>query len=181
MIDNFSMLDNGKRPYYNFKHFLIKINFELKQILEDTSESIVQYSEFIHEYTHYLQSFTTTNSMYAMLSYYDAIDNILSLLPKRIIDKNYDFKELINLEKDNFLNSRLRLYWQCVPLSCQNKSTNLNYIVKKYFNPVFNKKTNEIFIFNIFDHKYYHISTKVLRENMAQMATFFVRGLGMTL
>jgi hypothetical protein len=177
MVDELSVF-NGKRAHYNFKHLWIKINSELKQISEPKPESIMQYAEFIHEYTHYLQSFTTINGISAMLSYFDAIANILDRIPGRIMNNTYDFKVLIDEEKSNLLKSHDRLYWECKYFPAKDNASKIKYCIRKIMNPIFNKETHEVFILDINDNNYYHISSRVLRENMAQMATFHVRGIG---
>ncbi|GHU36042.1 hypothetical protein FACS1894172_18530 [Spirochaetia bacterium] len=178
MVDELTIFNNGKRAHYNFKHLWIKINSELKQILEPKPDSVVKYAEFIHEYTHYLQSFTTINGISAMLSYFEAIANILGCIPKRIMNNTYDFKVLIKEEKENLLKSHNRLYWQYEKFPSKDTDNKIEYAIEEIMNPIFKQKTHEVFILNRNDNNYYHISSKVLRENMAQMATFHVRGIG---
>jgi hypothetical protein len=178
MVDSLTMFDEENNPHYNFKHLLLKISFSLIDIQKPMPDSIIKYSEFIHEYTHYLQYFTTINGICAMLSYFEAIETLLAKIPSKVITRNMNLYRLVQEGKGAFLASRNRLYWEHDPIISQNNSKKVDYKIKEIFNPVFGCDMKEIFIFNINDQKYYHISTRVLRENMAQMATFYVRGIG---
>jgi hypothetical protein len=177
VVDELPMFEK-KNPYYAFKHLLIKINFHLSDIKENSLNSPVQYAEFIHELTHYLQSFSTVNGICSMISYLEAIESILEKLPQKIVKNSLNFKELISEQRERFEGSKNRLYWETECLDNQNNTIKPEYKISMVFNPVFKKENKEIFINNIIDGKYYHISTRVLRENMAQMVTFFVRGIG---
>jgi len=178
MEDELQVLTEDTNPFYCLEHFPIKINFRLSNLSNANPSSIEDFAQFLHEYTHYLQTITTINGISALLSFVDkllhmsidiAIDIALGKDNSHLIIKSY---------KDEFKIFYNRLYWNKKPKKfpiCSNKPI---YIIQTVYNPILKKQSKEIFIYNTKDCLFHHVSTTMLRENMAMMANFSIRGIG---
>ena len=177
MIDNLSIYGDSENPYFSLRNFAIKLSFNLSETWVVEPETIEKFAEFLHEYTHYLQVFTTINGLSAILQHIETQIKLIFKITTKLIQGNQDLYACIKENKENIETTQNILFWERNPRS---HSDNLipNYFVTEIANPILHMKTNEVFILNIIDHRYYHISTKVLRENMAMMANFYIRGIG---
>ncbi len=54
--------------YDNFR-LIIKTTFELSELGKQEPENVLKFSEFVHEYCHYLQHLTTQFGMYNLLEW----------------------------------------------------------------------------------------------------------------
>lgn len=160
-------------PYYSLKDFLIKINFDMTDVKDED-----QLGEMIHEYTHYLQSLTTVNGLSILTVYLDLIIKITVDIYVNIGNGIFDSKNTINKYKDDFHKLANRMYWERKPINMRIKRNKPCYIEKLIFNPIAKTQANEIFFYNMQDELFYHVSTSVLRENMAMMAYFYSHGIG---
>ena len=172
MSDNLWVYDYDD-PFYSLEDFLIKINFVMSDVKDED-----QLGEIIHEYTHYLQTLTTVNGLAALTVYLDLIVKITVDIYCNIVENNFDTKNVISKYKDDFKRRANRIYWGRKPIKLEGKRGKPFFIQKKLFNPIAKKQVDEIFFYNIHDEFLYHISTPVLRENMAMMAFFYSHGIG---
>jgi hypothetical protein len=179
VVDNLNVIDNSSNPFFSLRHFIIKVNFEINSLKTDDPSAIEKYAEFIHEYTHYLQTFTTTNGLSALLLHIDAIIKLTYSVGTKVIIKDESTLDKLLIEyKPLFNNSLNRMYWSREPRKLSNLIKHPCYFVKEMDNPSLKRKSEEVFISNIIDGYFYHITSSVLRENMAMMAYFHVRGIG---
>ena len=178
MVDNLYVFDKVTNPCYSLKHFLIKTNFELSELKNDNPSSIENYAVFLHEYTHYLQAFTTVNGLSVLLSYLDKIVRMTLDIGENILTNTTTAREINIRYKDDFSFVSKKLIWKREPRKIPYTNTKPNYFVINIDNPIFKQKTDEVFIYNIYDGLFYHVSTTMLRENMAMMAYFSIRNIG---
>jgi hypothetical protein len=166
-------------PYYSLENFLIKINFVMSEIKEEDPDSIEQLGQIIHEYTHYLQSLTTIYGISVLTTYLDLLIKITIDVYGEIAHGQVNIDSIIEKYRDDFSRISKRLHWKRTPRNFNVQRDRPDYFFKQMSNPnISGKQTEEFFLYNIYDHQYYHISTSVLRENMAMMAFFYAHGIG---
>jgi hypothetical protein len=178
MEDELFVLDSETNPFYCLQHFLIKINFEISKLKSDDPSAIDDFAQFLHEYTHYLQTFTTINGISALLSYIDKLLHMIVDITIDIASEKYNSKTIIEGYKNDFRMFYNRLFWARNPKKFITNSKKPVFVVQIIFNPIIKAQTREIFIYNPIDNLFYHVSTTMLRENMAMMANFSIRGIG---
>jgi hypothetical protein len=178
MEDKLHTLDDKTNPFYCLEHFLIKINFEISKLKSDDPSVIENFAQFLHEYTHYLQTFTTINGIAALVSYIDKLLRMSIDIAINIASEKNQSKVIIKNYKDEFTKFYKRLFWIRNPKKFSIALCKPNFIVQIIFNPVLKKQSREVFLYNPIDGLFYHVSTTMLRENMAMMAYFSIRGIG---
>ena len=178
MNDELPIIDEGTNPFFELQHFLIKINFKINNLRNDDPNAIEDFAQFLHEYTHYLQIVTTTNGISALLSYIDKIIRMGIEIGINIVTKEKQAKEIIGKYKEEFKKFNNQLYWFRKKIHIKVSYTIPKFIVKPIYNPIIKKQSREVFIYNPIDDFFHHVSTTMLRENMALMANFSIRGIG---
>jgi hypothetical protein len=178
MNDNLLSHYSNNNPHYSLEDFIIKINFIMSTINRDDPQSIEQLGVFVHEYTHYLQTLTTVNGLSALTVYLDLIIKITVDIYGSIVNKQFDTKKIVINYQDDFKRLEKRIYWERKEINFNNSRKKPNYFTKKIYNPIAKNQVNEIFFYNLQDGLYYHISSSVLRENMAMMAYLYAHGIG---
>jgi len=178
MDDKLPVLDEKTNPFYSLQHFIIRINFKINDLKNDDPNAIENFAIFLHEYTHYLQTYTTTNGISALLSYIDKLLHMTFDIAINIAMKRNRAKEIIKSYKDAFEVFNKRLNWDRKTRKFPVSLTKPEYIVQTIYNPINRKDSKEIFIYNPTDNLFHHVSTTMLRENMAMMAYFSIRGIG---
>jgi hypothetical protein len=178
MEEKLQVIDDNTYPFYCLEHFLIKINFQLSSLSNTDPNSIEDYAQLLHEYTHYLQTITTINGISTLLSFIDKFLRMSIEIAINIAQGNDNSHFIIKYYKDDFKIFNARLSWDKKSMSFPNRSGIPAYISHLVDNPILKKQSKEIFIYNSKDGLYYHVSTTMLRENMAMMAVFSIRGIG---
>jgi hypothetical protein len=178
MDNELIIIEGNKNPSYSLRHFKIKINFYISELRNDDPNSIDDYAQFLHEYTHYLQTVTTINGISALLSYIDKLLNMSIEIGINIYQRKNQSREIIERYKDEFVKFYNRLYWERKPKQFSITSTKPKFITQPIYNPIIKKQSIECFIYNPYDKLFHHVSTLMLRENMAMMANFSIRGIG---
>lgn len=178
MEDELTIFEGKKNPYYSLQNFIIKINFNISELRNDDSNSIEDYAQLLHEYTHYLQTFTTINGISTLLSYIDKLLNMSIEIGINIYQRKNQSRVIIERYKDEFEKFYNRLYWFRKPKQFSLTSTKPLFIKQTIYNPIIKEQSTEGFIYNPHDKLFHHVSTMMLRENMAMMAYFSIRGIG---
>jgi len=178
MEDELQVITEETNPFFCLEHFLIKINFQLSSLSNDNPNSIEDFAQFLHEYTHYLQTITTINGISALLSFIDKFLHMTIDIAINIAKGNNDSHLIIKNYKDDFDEFYNRLFWNRKPKKFSIFLDKPKYIIQTIYNPIVKKQTREVFIYNTIDGLFHHVSTKMLRENMAMMASFSIRGIG---
>jgi hypothetical protein len=178
MEDELKIFEGKKNPFYSLRYFIININSNLSELRNDDPNSIEDYAQFLHEYTHYLQSITTINGISALLSYIDKLLNMSIEIGINIYKRENQSRMIIERYKDEFDKFYNRLYWDKTPKQFSTTSIKPQFAKQTIYNPIIKKQSIEGFIYNPQDKLLYHVSTIMLRENMAMMAYFSIRGIG---
>jgi len=178
MEDELTIFEGKKNPFYSLRHFIIKINSNLSELRNDDPNSIKDYAQFLHEYTHYLQSITTINGISAVLSYIEKLLNMSIEIGINIYKRENQSREIIERYKDEFEKFYNRLYWFRKPKQFSITLKKPQFIKQTIYNPIIKEQSIEGFIYNPQDKLFHHVSTIMLRENMAMMAYFSIRGIG---
>jgi hypothetical protein len=178
MDDNLLLFEGEKNPFYSLQYFLIKLNFIFSELKNEDPNTIEKFAVFIHEYTHYLQTFTTINGLSALLSYIDEIISMTIEIGQNIITNKTLSIEIIKKYRSEYNAVDNILYWKKKSKKVICYDDKPKYFTQLIFNPIFKKQTEEVYIFNMKDGLFYHVSSLMLRENMAMMAYFKVRNIG---
>jgi len=171
MEDELSIFEK-RNPFFSLRHFIIKINFNLSEFGNGDPNLVENHAQFIHEYTHYLQSITTINGISALLFYIDKLLNMSIEIGINIYQRGNQSREIIERYKDEFEKFYYRLYWSIKPKKFSITLTKPQFIKQTIYNPIIKEQSIEGFIYNPQDNFFHHVSTIMLRENMAMMAYF---------
>jgi len=178
MDDNLQVLTDKTNPFYCLEHFLLKINFQLSNLSNEKPDSIEDFAQFLHEYTHYLQTITTINGISSLVSYIDKLLHMTIDIAINIAMENDNSQSIIKSYEREFKIFYYRQFWNKPTKNFLVNSKTPFFIIQNVYNPIHKNQTREVYIYNIKDKLFYHVSTKMLRENMAMMAYFSIRGIG---
>lgn len=155
-----------RRNNFNIFTFTLNLNFTINKM------DINQYSLFVHEYTHYLQSIGTVNGISLLFKYFSFVKDISKDITHKICsDEEYDTDFLTDY-KDKYDEIKL-LYNYTLDKENSENYPDYHLSYEKIEHPIFRKTVNEYFI--TLGNKNYHVSQKCLRETMAMMTFFHAR------
>lgn len=164
------------KPHFSLLSFYISLPFDISQIDNVKPKSIVDYAILLHEYTHYLQGFCTVYGVITLFKYFSVQHSIITNIVKSIVSKKSIDITFFESQKHE-IDQINKIYFYDLSISDE-KETPINTMViidKKH--PVLVGANKEIFI--KLDNSYLlHISPRCLRETMAMMAYFNIRGIG---
>lgn len=165
-MDELDYFNPNKDNYFNIFTFTLNLNFSIKKM------DINNYSLFVHEYTHYIQSIGTINGISLLFKYFTFVKNIYLDVNDKIC--NYEEYDLDYLTKYSSGYDEIKnLYNYTIEKKNTNKWPGLFLSHDIFFHPIFKKDVIEYFI--TMGDEDYHISQKCLRETMAMMTFFHAR------
>ncbi len=164
---------DSERSHYNiFKLFIYLRFYESEK--NDPIKRAEYNAETVHEYIHYLQTFTTIYGIQTCLI-------LFSILNDFLYDLNLSSPEFPFNNADPIfsrVNDRLNLIKNLQYFDIPNK--NLSNVNDKYYEDyqINGNLVRVLFLKNHYNHQWIPITPKVIRENMAMMAYFISRGSG---
>lgn len=169
--DNLSDLS----PFYDNFRFIIKTSFKLNELSKQEPENVIKFSEFVHEYCHYLQHLTTQFGMYNLLEWlFLQYQIILDAKRTQELDYTLYFSKYRQIAKQYYYSKGLRKF----PNLSERSGYHLRVITKQEDA----RRVLEAFLYLDAGYpesdRYYHLSPIVLRENMASMIQLMSRGVG---
>lgn len=178
-LEDFINFNNVNNPYYSLFKFIIKIFFNINDLNNISPDAIEDFGNFLHEYTHYLQSITTIYGVNVFIQYFDMQTKIIKEIYLKVINRkkinNSIFSKYIPIFRK--LSGVYNLHY---PDRCFKNlpPTKDKILVRKKYNSYINNSFIEVYLMDKENNCWFHISPKVLRENMAMMAYFIIRNIG---
>ena len=170
----------NSNPHFNPFLMYIKINSSIADYNDIDPDSIIDFSVFIHEYTHYIQLTCTNWGVNVFFEYLEYLHiNILEIYNNykrtRLVDNSIFIRS-----KEKYYQIKNRYHYHLCNRKVDSlKNNGSDLLVRKMNNRYTKKHGTEVYVCNKYLNEWVNISPFVLMENMSTMAYLFIRNIGL--